>query len=295
LRILALARKYRRHALSPDLLDGVKDAQLVVHQNVVLGREAPLDVVQDLLLVDVDQQHVSVGDSGQPSMFDLAWLKDDIAVRQDHGRAKAAQPLQHARGTRVQPVGERVVHEEGRHGQQLYLARVFDAEALKGADIIAIAQLLHQAFEDRPIAIARGDAIGPLEIILQVLLDRVVVVGPLGTWVDSPSARGLRRGLYAPHSRDGIRDRPTAPRSPWQNGYAERLIGSIRRECLDHVIVFGEQHLRGVLRSYQQYYNGTRTHLSLAKDSPLPRAVQTVGSILPLPILGGLHHHCVRI
>ena len=88
----------------------------------------------------------------------------------------------------------------------------------------------------------------------------------------------------------GIRDRPTAPRSPWQNGYAERLIGSIRRECLDHVIVFGERHLRHVLRSYQQYYNGTRTHLSLAKDSPLPRAVQTVGNILPLPILGGLHH-----
>ena len=68
----------------------------------------------------------------------------------------------------------------------------------------------------------------------------------------------------------GIRDRPTAPRSPWQNGYAERSIGSIRRECLDHVIVFGEQHLRGVLRSYQQYYNGTRTHLSLPRMRPYP-------------------------
>ena len=93
----------------------------------------------------------------------------------------------------------------------------------------------------------------------------------------------------------GIRDRPTAPRSPWQNGYAERLIGSIRRECLDHVIVFGERHLRQLLRSYQQYYNGTRTHLALAKDSPLTRSVQAIGSILPLPILGGLHHHYVRI
>ena len=72
-------------------------------------------------------------------------------------------------------------------------------------------------------------------------------------------------------------------------------IASIRRECLDHVIVFGEQHLRRVLRSYQQYYNGTRTHLSLAKDAPLPRAIQTVGSILPLPVLGGLHHHYARI
>src|SRR3954469_13846404 len=66
----------------------------------------------------------------------------------------------------------------------------------------------------------------------------------------------------------GIRDRPTARRSPWQNGYAERVIGSIRRECLDHVIVFGEQHLRRVLRSYQQYYNGTRTHLSAPKELP---------------------------
>ena len=93
----------------------------------------------------------------------------------------------------------------------------------------------------------------------------------------------------------GIRDRPTAPRSPWENGHAERLIGSIRRECLDHVIVFGERHLRHVLRSYARYYNGVRTHLSLGKDLPLPRGVQAVGGILPLPILGGLHHHYVRI
>ena len=93
----------------------------------------------------------------------------------------------------------------------------------------------------------------------------------------------------------GIRDRPTAPRSPWQNGYAEGLIGSIRRECLEHVIVFGERHLWHVLRSYAEYYNGARTHLSLAKDSPFTRPVQRVGSILPQSVLGGLHHHCVRL
>src|SRR3954467_11884971 len=93
----------------------------------------------------------------------------------------------------------------------------------------------------------------------------------------------------------GIRDRPTAPRSPWQNGYAERLIGSIRRECLVHVLVLGERHLRHVLRAYQQYYNGTRTHLALGKDSPLTRSVQAVGRILSLPVLGGLHHRYVRI
>jgi transposase InsO family protein len=93
----------------------------------------------------------------------------------------------------------------------------------------------------------------------------------------------------------GIRDQPIAPRSPWQNGYAERLIGSIRRECLDHVVVFGERHLRHILLSYMDYYNGPRTHLSLKKDAPIPRAVQAVGCILPKPILGGLHHQYVRV
>ena len=93
----------------------------------------------------------------------------------------------------------------------------------------------------------------------------------------------------------GIRDRPTSLRSPWQNGHTERLIGSIRRECLDHVIVFGERHLRRVLNSYMLYYNGSRTHLALSKDAPIARAVQAFGRILPVSILGGLHHHYVRI
>jgi hypothetical protein len=84
----------------------------------------------------------------------------------------------------------------------------------------------------------------------------------------------------------GIRDRPTAARSPWQNGYAERLIGSIRRECLDCVVVFGERHLRHLLKSYQGYYNEARTHLSLSKDAPVSRGVQAVGRILCLPIGG---------
>src|SRR5260370_1130691 len=84
------------------------------------------------------------------------------------------------------------------------------------------------------------------------------------------------------------------PRPPWQNGYAERLIGSIRRECLDHVVVFGERHLRHVLLSYVKYYNEVRTHLSL-KDAPVSRAVERAGSILCRPVLGGLHHQYVRI
>ncbi len=93
----------------------------------------------------------------------------------------------------------------------------------------------------------------------------------------------------------GIRDRPTSPRSPWQNGFAERLIGSIRRECLDHVVVYGERHLRHVLLSYMNYYNETRTHLSLAKDAPLSRTVKRAGRILCRPVLGGLHHQYGRI
>ena len=93
----------------------------------------------------------------------------------------------------------------------------------------------------------------------------------------------------------GIRDRPISARSPWQNGYAERLIGSIRRDCLDHVVVFGEQHLRHLLKSYQDYYNEVRTHLSLNKDPPIARAVQQVGRVRSVPILGGLHHQYVRV
>ena len=93
----------------------------------------------------------------------------------------------------------------------------------------------------------------------------------------------------------GIRDRPTAPRSPWQNGYAERLIGSIKREVLDHVVVLGERHLRHLLRSYMTYHNEARTHLSLNKDAPIPREVQSVGRIFAKPHLGGLHHQYVRI
>jgi transposase InsO family protein len=81
----------------------------------------------------------------------------------------------------------------------------------------------------------------------------------------------------------------------FDNGYAERLIGSIRRECLDHVVVFGERHLRHLLLSYITYYNGARTHLALGKDAPFSRTVERVGQILCRPILGGLHHQYVRI
>jgi transposase InsO family protein len=88
----------------------------------------------------------------------------------------------------------------------------------------------------------------------------------------------------------------TAPRSPWQNAFAERIIGTIRREFLDHVIVLNEQHLRRRLRSYLRYYHRSRTHLALEKDAPEPRSIQPpeLGRIVALPQVGGLHHRYVR-
>src|SRR5665647_1026736 len=93
----------------------------------------------------------------------------------------------------------------------------------------------------------------------------------------------------------GIRDKPIAGASPWQNGFAERLIGSIRRECLDHAVVLGEAHLRRILKSYTDYYNSVRTRRSLHKDAPISRPFHQTGIIRSHPILGGLHHHYVRV
>ena len=95
----------------------------------------------------------------------------------------------------------------------------------------------------------------------------------------------------------GIEEVVTAPRSPWQNPFVERAIGSIRRECLDHVIVLNERHLRRILASYFNYYHRSRTHLSLDKDCPHSRPVQEVdaGKIVAFPQVGGLHHRYQRL
>ena len=110
-----------------------------------------------------------------------------------------------------------------------------------------------------------------------------------------------RDQIYGEGFRHQLRDLGTtevltAPQSPWQSPYAERLVGSIRRECLDHVIVLGEKHLRQILKGYFHYYLGSRTHLSLAKDAPTPRAVQgpKAGQIVEIPQVGGLHHRYER-
>jgi transposase InsO family protein len=93
----------------------------------------------------------------------------------------------------------------------------------------------------------------------------------------------------------GIRDRPISPGSPWQNGIAERLIGTLRRDCLDQMVIFGEVHLRRILCAYAADYNQARTHLALQKDAPLHRSVQRAGAIVAIPISAGLHHQYVRI
>ena len=94
----------------------------------------------------------------------------------------------------------------------------------------------------------------------------------------------------------GLDDVPSAPRSPWQNPYCERVIGTLRRELLNHVIILGEGHARGLLQEYVRYYNGSRTHLSLAKDAPDERAVElrSAGPVRATAVLGGLHHRYFR-
>jgi transposase InsO family protein len=110
-----------------------------------------------------------------------------------------------------------------------------------------------------------------------------------------------RDRIYGEHFRQrvgnmGIEEVLIAPRSPWQNPYVERVIGSIRRDMLDHVIVLNEQHLRRLLTDYLPYYHGFRTHLSLAMDCPVPRSVESpeAGEMIAVPEVGGLHHHYER-
>jgi transposase InsO family protein len=93
----------------------------------------------------------------------------------------------------------------------------------------------------------------------------------------------------------GIRDHPITPRSSWQNGYLERVIGSIRRECLDHMLFLSEAHFQRTLDSCARYYNAMRTHLALDKNAPIYRPIRHRGKIHAQPILGGLHHQYVRM
>ena len=141
-----------------------------------------------------------------------------------------------------------------------------------------------------------------------------VTAHPTATWTTQQIAEAFpydtapryllrdRDGIYGEYFRQrvknmGIEEVTTACRSPWQNAYAERVIGSIRRECLDHVIVFNEDHLRRILADYFVYYNRNRTHLSLERNSPIPREVEPpgTGKVVAIPHVGGLHHRYTRV
>jgi transposase InsO family protein len=109
-------------------------------------------------------------------------------------------------------------------------------------------------------------------------------------WQDTPQyllrdRDGVHGHVIRQRLAMGIRDRPITVRSPWQNGHVERLIGAIRCECLDHVIVFGDGHLRRILKSYADYNNRVRTHLSLGKDAPIHRPANRTGRIVAIPML----------
>jgi transposase InsO family protein len=138
-----------------------------------------------------------------------------------------------------------------------------------------------------------------------------VTANQTAEWV-APDHRGISLGwgsaLYDPGPRSDLRRHCHAPTSCYghpgqayrtnlasQNGFAEQLIGSIRRECVDHIIVLGEMHLRRILKSYAAYYNEMRTHRSLDKDAPVTRQIQRIGSVKSHAILGGLHHHYARV
>ncbi len=140
-----------------------------------------------------------------------------------------------------------------------------------------------------------------------------VTTNPTATWTGQQLAEAFpweTAPKYLTRDRDGIygfdftrrvasfdiEQVLTSPRSPWQNPYVERVIGSIRRECLGHVIVFNEGHLRRVLRKYMNYYHRSRTHLGLEKDCPETRAVEpsSMGPVQSEPVLGGLHHRYTR-
>ena len=110
-----------------------------------------------------------------------------------------------------------------------------------------------------------------------------------------------RDGVYGEYFKRrvksmGFEEVISAPRSPWQNPFVERLIGSIRRECLNHLIVLNERHLLRILRSYFEYYHTSRTHMGLNDNAPIPRQVEPTakGAVIAIPQVGGLHHRYTR-
>src|SRR4030095_7306633 len=173
-RVLPLAWEDRGDPVTPDILDRVQDPRLVVHENVMARGIALLDIIQRLLLVDVDQ-HVALHRLGDPGPLDLAGLEDNVAVRQDHGGAPGAEPLQDVERSRVEAIGEGIVDEERRHRGEVDVPRVLAPVVLQRPEIVAIAELHEQRLEDRPVPVAGYGTEFPLEMALEVVLHPIVV------------------------------------------------------------------------------------------------------------------------
>ena len=145
-------------------------------------------------------------------------------------------------------------------------------------------EVLHFAVTDHPTAVWTSQQ------IVEAFADR----DPARFLIrdrDSIYGNEVRRRIAAL----GIEEVLTAPQSPWQNPYAERLVGTLRRECLNHFVILNARHLKRTLTLYFRYYHASRTHLGLAKQCPYAREVSSAGSIVEVPHLGGLHHRYERV
>lgn len=184
-------------------------------------------------------------------------------------------------------------------GWKTFLAN--HAEAIVGVDMLTVPTLAFGCLYAFVVLAHERRAILHVEVTdhptarwLALQITQALGGSRMPDWLirDNDGAYGysFRRQVHAL----GVRDSPIRPHSPWQNGHVERLIGSIRRECLDHIVIINAGHLRRILQAYARYYNQHRTHLALAKDSPHCRPVEHLGPISSRPMLGGLHRRYYR-
>jgi len=167
--VLALTRQYRSHPIAPDLLDRRQDPRLVVDQDIMVRRIALFHILELLLLMDVDQ-HMAVDRFRNSGALDLTRLKDDIPIGQNGGRPPAAEALEGIERLRVQPVGEGIIDQVGRHRQQVNFPRPLGAIALQRTEVIAIAQFGEQILQDRPVPVTAGRPKFAFQMTLQIQL-----------------------------------------------------------------------------------------------------------------------------
>src|SRR6267143_1078761 len=209
---LPLSRQHRGHPVAPDFLYLSQNSRLIVHQNVAARGVALLDIVQLRLLVDVDQ-HVSLDGLGDAGALDLARLEDDVPVGKDDRPRPAAEALEHVECSRVQPIGERVIHQIRGHRQQMDVLWMLDPIALQGAEIVPVAQIAEQLLEDRPVAVATRRSELAFKMALEIGLDAVVVEQGV---VDIDKKHGLVRSYHQ------------STFSAWWVSFHNRIVGSPR-------------------------------------------------------------------